>query len=905
MDYKETLNLPRTGFPMKANLVEKEPKILEKWAKIRLYEKMLKRKDAKGVFVLHDGPPYADGDLHIGHALNKTLKDIIIRYRNMTGYVTPFVPGWDCHGMPIEYRVIQELGDKAKTMSKREIRRACEQYALKYVNLQKEGFIRLGVVGDWEHPYLTMDPKYEARTLEVFQKLIEGGYIYRAKRPVHWCTRCQTALAEAEIEYEEHTSPSVYLLFDVQGEEAAFLVWTTTPWTLLGNVAVALHPDAMYVYVRHGEGVWILAEPTLKRVMDEIGVREFEIVKRVRGKDLEGKLAYHPFIVRDTYVINATFVVMEQGTGCVHIAPGHGYEDYLVGIEYNLPIVSPVDAAGRFTREAGEFSGMYVFDANDKIVDKLREVGKLVKVDVITHSYPHCWRCHSPLIFRATPQWFLDVEHNGLKRRMLEMVENRVSWVPRWSRERSYNTIRERPDWCLSRQRSWGIPIPVLYCKKCGEPLLEAKVVEKVRKLVEQKGSEVWFEVEPEELGEFECMKCGGREFAKEEDIFDVWFDSSCSFYALKLDIPVDLYLEAVDQHRGWFQHSLLLATAVRGEPPFKRVLTHGLILDKNYRKMSKHLGNVVTPREVWSKWGADILRLYLASVDYTQDVAFDEEKVAQVAQDYRKIRNVFRYILGNLYDFDYERDKVEYERMMAIDRYMLHKLQEVIRKVRRAYEDYAFYKVIYHYHNFIVYLSRLYLDVLKDRLYTYGKESVERRSAQTALYEIMGVIVRLIAPIMPFTAEEAWEYFKPDSESVQLESMPEVNDKYVDEKLAREWELLERVREDVLPVLEQLRRGKVIGNSLEARVIVWAREEIKKVLLKYRDELAAFFIVSEVVISDEKVGSPGELVWVKAERIPYRKCERCWIHAASVGKDETYPTLCAKCVEIVKNYGR
>ena len=369
MDYKETLNLPRTGFPMKANLVEKEPKILEKWAKIRLYEKMLKRKDAKGVFVLHDGPPYADGDLHIGHALNKTLKDIIIRYRNMTGYVTPFVPGWDCHGMPIEYRVIQELGDKAKTMSKREIRRACEQYALKYINLQKEGFIRLGVVGDWEHPYLTMDPKYEARTLEVFQKLVEGGYIYRAKRPVHWCTRCQTALAEAEIEYEEHTSPSVYLLFDVQGEEAAFLVWTTTPWTLLGNVAVALHPDAMYVYVRHGEGVWILAEPAVERVMDEIGVREFEIVKRVRGKDLEGKLAYHPFIVRDTYVINAPFVVMDQGTGCVHIAPGHGYEDYLVGIEYNLPIVSPVDAAGRFTREAGEFSGMYVFDANDKIVD--------------------------------------------------------------------------------------------------------------------------------------------------------------------------------------------------------------------------------------------------------------------------------------------------------------------------------------------------------------------------------------------------------------------------------------------------------------------------------------------------------------------------------------------------------
>ena len=905
MDYKETLNLPRTGFSMKANLVEKEPKILEKWAKIKLYEKMLKRKDAKGVFVLHDGPPYADGDLHIGHALNKTLKDIIIRYRNMTGYVTPFVPGWDCHGMPIEYRVIQELGDKAKTMSKREIRRACEQYALKYVNLQKEGFIRLGVVGDWEHPYLTMEPKYEARTLEVFQKLIEGGYIYRAKRPVHWCTRCQTALAEAEIEYEEHTSPSVYLLFDVQGEEAAFLVWTTTPWTLMGNVAIALHPDAMYVYVKHSEGVWILAEPALKRVMDEIRVKEFEVIKKVKGKDLEGKLAYHPFIVRDTYVINAPFVVMDQGTGCVHIAPGHGYEDYLVGIEYNLPIVSPVDAAGRFTEEAGEFSGMYVFDANDKIIDKLRDVGKLVKVDVITHSYPHCWRCHSPLIFRATPQWFLDVEHNGLKRRMLEMVENRVSWVPRWSRERSYNTIRERPDWCLSRQRSWGIPIPVLYCKKCGEPLLEAKVVEKVKKLVEQKGSEVWFDVEPEELGEFECMKCGSREFAKEKDIFDVWFDSSCSFYALNLDIPVDLYLEAVDQHRGWFQHSLLLATAVKDKSPFKGVLTHGLILDKNYRKMSKHLGNVVTPREVWNKWGADILRLYLASVDYTQDVAFDEEKVAQVAQDYRKIRNVFRYILGNLYDFDYEKDKIEYEKMMAIDRYMLHKLQEVIDRVRRAYEDYAFYKVIYHYHNFIVYLSRLYLDVLKDRLYTYGKESVERRSAQTALYEIMGVIVRLIAPIMPFTAEEAWGYFKPDSESVQLESMPEVNDKYVDKKLAREWELLERVREDVLPVLEQLRRGKLIGNSLEARVIIWAREEIKKILLKYEDELAAFFIVSEVVISDEKVGSPGELVWVKAERIPYRKCERCWIHAASVGENEAYPTLCAKCVEIVKNYSK
>ncbi len=905
MDYKSTINLPKTSFSMKANLPQKEPETLKYWEEMKIYESMQEIRKGKKQYILHDGPPYANGNTHIGTALNKVLKDIIVKYMTMSGYDSPYIPGWDCHGMPIEHNVVQEMG---KEVGRNKIRENCIKYAEKYVPIQRDEFKRLGVFGDWERPYLTMNPEYEINVLKTFKTLVEKGYIYRAKRPIHWCPGCKTALAEAELEYKDHLSPSIYVKFPVKRDsspmaqndtcpDASFLIWTTTPWTLPANVAVALHPDYDYSFIKTEQGILIVAD----ELMEKIHTKNREIMKRVKGKELEGAKLVHPLVDRISTVILADFVKKDEGTGCVHIAPGHGEEDYQIGLKYNLPIISPVDDGGVFTEEAGIFKGKQVFEANDEIIEVLEEKGLLVDKDEITHSYPHCWRCDSPLIFRATPQWFLNVNHKDLKNRMLEEIE-RVKWIPSWSKERIYNTVKERPDWCLSRQRVWGIPIPVLYCKNCEEPVLNSAVVEEAILETENR--------KPKTENR-KCKKCGGEEFIKEKDIFDVWFDSSSSYNAVaRVNFPADLYLEGVDHHRVWFQHSLLLSMATDNRSPFKACLTHGLVLDEKMHKMSKKLGNIVSPMEITDKFGADILRLYFSSVDYTRDIPFNFESLESIKIAYRKIRNTFKFLLGNIYDY---KEPIPYNNLLEIDKLMLHKLQKLIKEIRDAYKKFEFYKVYHLFYNYcIIDLSKFYLDILKDRLYTYGKESNERRSAQTVLYETLSSLARLIAPVLPFTAEEVWKEeetmgMRMDRKSIFVEDIPEVNENYIDEDIEERWQILKKVRDDVLCAIEDKREQGVVGNSLEAKVILWTEDkELREVLGNHRDELSSLFIVSQVEIRKEVSPQDEGMisyknVSTKIERAKGKKCERCWIYSEEVGKDKDYPTLCPKCIFVLK----
>ncbi len=898
MNYKDTINLPKTSFSMKANLKEKEPKFLKYWEDIKLYEKLQKREGE--TFILHDGPPYANGNVHLGTALNKILKDFVLKYKSMRGYRCPFIPGWDCHGMPIEHEVTKSFGEKWKDISKLERRKKCKDYADKFINVQREEFKRLGVIGDWQNPYITMSPRYEAKILDVFKKLVEKGYIYRANKPIYWCPVCETALAEAEVEYREREDPSIYVRFPME-KGVSLLIWTTTPWTLPANVAVAVKPDIDYEFVEYNGHILVIAAPLREKVLGDVPV-----IKKVKGKSLSGKHTGHPiFEDRISKIVTADFVTMEMGTGCVHIAPGHGEEDYRLGREYNLEVLSPVNEKGIFTADAGPFAGKYVFDANKDIIEFLKNKGLLVKEEKITHSYPHCWRCKNPLIFRASPQWFLDIEHLDLRKRCLDILSE-IKWIPKWGFDRMRNSLLQRPDWCLSRQRAWGVPLPILYCKNCGEPLLDVEVIDRTIRIVETMGTDAWFHLPPEEIAQDKvCKKCGAKAFVKEEDVFDVWFDSSSSFNAVckeDLKYPADIYLEAVDQHRGWFQLSLILSVATDGKTPFKTCITHGLVLDKEYRKMSKSLGNVVSPMEVVEKYGADILRLYFASVDYTKDLPFDMEVVDKVAIAYRKIRNTFKYLLGNLHDFDPQKDKVEYDNLMEIDKYMLHKLQKVIKEVLTAYDKFDFAKVYSRLLDFVNYLSWFYFDILKDRLYTYGKDWIERRSAQTVLYDILLALVKLYAPLMPFTTEEVWQHLKI-SESVHLELLPEPEDKFINEELEKEWEIIESVRDDVLKALEIKRKEKFIGNSLEARIKIEAKnEEVKSILENKKEFLPEVFIVSQVEIGEvSNVVHDGENVKVGVEHALGKKCERCWIYSETVGKDKEYPTICSKCVKVIK----
>lgn len=910
MDYKETLNLPRTNFQMKANLVNKEPEILRFWEERRIYEKTLATRESAPKYVLHDGPPYANGDIHLGTAMNKVLKDFVTRYKTMRGFKVPYVPGWDTHGLPIEHRVSTELGERAKEMSPLEIRRHCKEFALKFVNVQREQFRRLGVKGDWDHPYITLEPEYEYHILSVFKTLVENGNVYRGNKPVYWCPSCRTALAEAEIEYHEHESPSIHVKFRMVDDPNTYVViWTTTPWTLPANVAIALHPDYTYAKIRVDGEYWFVAEGLLQRFAAETGVT-FELVDKVQGAQLEGKVTKNPLYDRDSIVVLAEYVTLEDGTGCVHTAPGHGEEDYQTGLKYNLPVLSPVDDGGFFTQEAGKYAGMKIWDANGVIVEDLRSSGALIKFGKVRHSYPHCWRCKGPVIYRATPQWFISVDKNNLRAKVLEQIR-KVKWYPAWGENRITAMVQERPDWTISRQRVWGVPIPALTCKNCGEVTLDPKVVGHFAEIVKEKGTDAWFELDVHKLvpTDFSCAKCGSKEFEKSQDTLDVWIDSGCSWEAAIRakgeKYPVDLYLEGDDQHRGWFQSSIFLATAKTGVAPFEAVVTHGFIKDELGRKMSKSLGNVVDPLEIVSKYGADILRLWVASTDFFDNIRVGKNIIEQQVEVYRKLRNTLRYLLSNLYDFNEEK-LLPYDKLSPLDKWALGRLQKFIELVTIHYDDFEYSKV---YNATVKYctteLSAVYLDVIKDRLYVEAPDSIYRRSAQTVLYYILEALIKILAPIIPFTAEEAYQESPLKRfESVHLEYWPEVRRDFVDEALLEEFQQLLLVRDDVLKALEEARKRELIGHSLDATVTIEPKnDEMLGLLRKYELYLEELFIVSGVHISTEELAEAmtGQFVDVSVAKAPGRKCLRCWKYHVDTGKDEAHPETCPRCSAVLR----
>lgn len=932
MDYRDTLTLPKTDFPMKGDLVKKEPEIQKFWKDMGLYEKVLNKPSPLGTFILHDGPPYSDGDIHLGTALNKVLKDIAVKYRAIRGYSSPFVPGWDNHGMPIENEVCKNLGEKRKTLSTLEIRRLCRQYAERFVNIQKEQFRRLGVLADWDHPYLTMSKDFEQKVLRVFGQLVEGGYIYRGLKPIHWCPTCETALAMAEIEYGEKESISIWVRFplkeDKRGAFASLptercyaLVWTTTPWTIPGNLAVAVHPDFDYVIVEVEGDYYLLAGELQPTTMEELGFSSWRIVKQLKGSELEHIEFKHPIYDRRSPVILADHVTLEQGTGCVHTAPGHGREDFEIGTKYGLPAFSPVDGQGRFTEEAEGFSGLSLDEGNIAVLNSLRQNKALLKEDTLRHQYPHCWRCHNPLIFRATTQWFMNVDHKDHRERALGAI-GKVEWFPSGSINRIRSAVETRPDWCLSRQRAWGLGIPAFYCEACGETVLSEEIIGGVADVVQEQGSDVWFELPASRfLPEgFSCPKCGGGEFRKEESILDVWFESGSTARVVLegrdgLSFPAELYLEGSDQHRGWFNSSLMVAVATRGEAPYRNVITSGWAVDAEGRAMHKSLGNVIDPAQVIDRSGADVLRLWVASSDYFKDVRLSDEILERVKESYRKIRNTFRFLLGNLFDFNPAEDSVPFEEMGELDRWVLGQLAMLEKKVLEAYEVFEFHKVYHLTYNFAVtVLSSFYLDVLKDRLYTFERDCKARRSAQTVLYELTMSLTRLIAPIVSHVAEEVWQLMPGDDreESVFLSSIREPNEYWIEPELNSRWEMLLSLREEVLSALEMAREKRLIGNSLEASVrILTDSKELTELIERYWEELPTIFIVSQVArVTSRARLTPGAHhgekaeVSIDVERAKGRKCERCWIYSEDVGESEEHPTLCRKCVHVVSPIG-
>jgi isoleucyl-tRNA synthetase len=924
MDYKKSLNLPQTEFPMKANLSKREPEQLKYWEDTRLYDQVRNSSKGREKFILHDGPPYANGNIHIGTALNKILKDIVVRSRQMAGYDAVYVPGWDCHGLPIEHNVDKELGDQKKELSLADIRRHCRAYAKRFIDIQRNEFKRLGVMGDWQKPYLTMNYKYEASIARECGKFGRNGSLYRSKKPIYWCFTCQTALAEAEIEYQDESTPSIFVKFPMQddlsgeypelkGKSVYVVIWTTTPWTLPANLAVALHPEFKYAAVEVGhDEVFIMARDLVPSALQIFGIADYRILAEIDPQTLERKRCRHPMIARESLIILGDHVTLDAGTGCVHTAPGHGREDYEVGIEYGLEVYSPVDNYGCFTDDVEFFKGQFVFDANANINKKLNEIGAMVAEGRIAHNYPHCWRCKQPVIFRATPQWFISMDKTGLRQNSLKAIDA-VAWIPHWGRDRIYGMIENRPDWCVSRQRAWGVPITVFYCEDCEAIVQDQKIMENVYAQFEQHGADIWFEKEisfflPADL---KCSACGGHNFVKENDILDVWFDSGVSHAAVlesreDLRWPADLYLEGSDQHRGWFHSSLLTAVGTRRRAPYKAVLTHGFVVDAEGRKMSKSLGNVIAPREVIDKYGAEILRLWVSATDYREDIRISENILGQLSDAYRRIRNTSRFILGNLYDFDPAADMVSYKAMPEIDRFALHKLQHLVEKTLKAYDEYE-YHVIYHalYNYCTLDLSAFYLDILKDRLYTSPPKSVARRSAQSVMYILMDSLARLMAPLLPFTADEIWKHMpevKDKASSVHLSSLPQANSRWKDEDLAQKWEKILQVRAEATKALEEARSQKRIGHPLEAAITISAKKDLYDVLKPYAEELRFIFIVSGVtLLQDEKLESsfkseniPGLLI--KVELAAGEKCERCWVHEASVGSDKEHPSICERC---------
>lgn len=924
MEYKETLNLPVTDFPMKANLAQKELEILDHWEKTALYARLVEAGQGKPKYILHDGPPYANGHIHIGHALNKILKDIVLKSKRMSGFTAPYVPGWDCHGLPIELQVEKNLGGKKHEISKLEMRKMCREYAAKFVAIQKEEFRRLGVLGEWDNPYLTMAFSYEGITARELARFAGNGGLYKGKKPVHWCSSCGTALAEAEVEYADHKSPSIYVKFllkddisaalpQLAGKKVSVVIWTTTPWTLPANLAIALHPELEYVALDTGNEVLIVAAGLLEAFEKATGVAG-QVIATFTADLLVNKKCRHPFYDRESVILPGEHVTLEAGTGCVHTAPGHGHDDYELGLKYGLDIYNPVDNRGRFLPNVEFFGGQFVFDANTNVIEKLREVGALIAAGEVSHSYPHCWRCKKPIIFRATEQWFIAMDKNDLRRKALEQID-RVTWIPKWGKERIYGMIENRPDWCVSRQRNWGVPITAFYCKQCGEALADGLTMHHVADLFMTHGSDIWYEKEAAELlpAGTVCPSCGGSDFDKEMDILDVWFDSGVSHAAVlehrpELGSPADMYLEGSDQHRGWFHSSLLASVGTRETAPYKSVLTHGFVVDGQGRKMSKSVGNVVAPEEVIKKYGAEILRLWVAAQDYRDDIRISPEILTRLSEAYRRIRNTCRYILGNINDFDPRRDSVPYREMPEIDRWALHQLELLKEKVLAAYDACEFH-VLYHAVNSFctVEMSAFYLDILKDRVYTSRKDSLERRSAQTAMYQVLEAVVKLIAPVLSFTADEVWRYMpKQEEESVHLAQFPHLHPEHRDEALVERWERLIKVRAEVSKALEQARVQKVIGHSLDAAVVIAAPAELREFLQGYAAELKSIFIVSKVELVESLSGEsyaaegvPGMLIRVGAA--PGAKCERCWCYDEEIGKDDEHPTICPKCLAAVR----
>ena len=915
-DYKLTLNLPKTEFPMKAGLPLREPLLLKEWQDKDLYALIRKELKSKPKYILHDGPPYANGDIHIGHALNKILKDVIIKYKTMQGFDSPYIPGWDCHGLPIEHQLFKELKIRKHQIPQQEFRKKAHDYALQFVAKQKEQFKRLGVFGDWDNPYLTLNPGYEEGILTAFNKLVKSGYIYRGLKPVNWCPKCETALAEAEVEYEDHQSPSIFVGFKITGSkdfpDASLVIWTTTPWTLLANVAVAVHHDFIYVYVKTEKGNLIIAKNLLESALEKIGIKECTVIKEFKGKDLEGVNYQHPFCPRNGRVVLADYVSGEEGTGLVHTAPGHGNEDYITGVKYKLDIIMPVDSRGNFDSTTGEFKGLNCLEANKLILEKLDKLGVLFFNSHIQHSYPHCWRCKQPIIFRATKQWFLSLEHDGLREKLKEIIKKSVRWVPASGMERILGMVELRPDWCLSRQRYWGVPIPALVCTDCQEEFLIPEVIEKFISFCAKEGTDSWFVRSLEDFlpQGFKCPHCKSSNIAKGADILDVWFDSGASSQAVlknneALEFPASLYLEGSDQHRGWFQSSLIPSVCIDGKAPFKSVLTHGFVVDGLGKKMSKSQGNVISPFDIIKDYGADILRLWVASSDYNEDIRISKEILMRLSEAYRKIRNTARFILSNLYDFDPDRDSVSIDELSRIDKWILNRLDITLNEVNKAYDNFEFYKAhkeIYDFCN--EELSMYYLDMVKGRLYTYAAHSLGRRSAQTAMYLALNSLVRMMAPILAFTAEEIWQNmpkFKKDASitSVHLLVWPKV----IKVKEGSELDLIIDLIPEVAKALEEMRASGNIGSSFDAQINLLTKDQIRyNFLTSLKNDLAECFKVSAVEV-EKKDSLPQDtlskaypdigLIVKKADGL---KCPRCWNYSDGIGKSQEHSLICAKC---------
>ncbi len=921
MDYRATLNLPQTGFKMKANLPQKEPGYLEHWEKEELYKKIQEHTEGKPLFVLHDGPPYANGNIHLGTAFNKILKDIILKSKRLSGFNAPYIPGWDCHGLPIEHNVDKEMGEKKKTIPLLSKRGACRKYAEKWIKKQKQQFQRLGVLGDWDDPYLTMNFAYEASIAREFNRFLLSDAVIRNKKPVYWCSTCTTALAEAEVEYHDHTSPSIYVKFKVADD----LSDIDPVFKEYDNLAVAFHPDFTYAAVKVDGEIWILAKDLVETVMQAVEREEYEIVATFSALPLENRKCLHPFMERESLMVLADYVTTDAGTGCVHTAPGHGTDDYHTGLRYGLEILSPLDNEGNYIAGAGKYEGLNIREANGVINEDMRETGALIHESKISHSYPHCWRCKEPVIYRATPQWFIAMENNDLRTKALASI-SKVSWVPSWGMQRIYSMVENRPDWCLSRQRSWGVPITVISCKSCGEIVKKEEVVERIDQLFKKEGADSWFRYDAGEfLGSHDtCEHCGGKNFVKEDDILDVWFDSGVSHAAVceqrdELRSPVDLYLEGSDQHRGWFQSSLLTSVGTRDRAPYKGVLTHGYVVDGEGRKMSKSVGNVVLPQEVIDKYGAEILRLWVSSEDYQDDIKVSEEILRQISDSYRKIRNTIRYMLGNLFDFDPEKHRVAVSELPELDRWALKRFHELNRKVIASYEKYEFHAIFQSVNYFCnMTMSSFYLDILKDRLYTSAPESAGRRAAQTVLYDILEGLLRLISPILSFTAAETWEYFKKldkdasVTESVFFEEFSQTSGSVISDELDKKWSKIISIRSEITKALEIARRDKIIGHPLEAEVYVDSAGELASFINQEQHTLKEVTIVSALhagsaptTVKNKPFASEeleGLAIWV----VPAAgdKCERCWTRSPSVGESEEHPLICGRCLHVLSEIG-